>query len=44
MIYRLKKTLHGLKQQQRARYGILGSYLMKYGFDRNENKHILYVK
>ena len=43
-VYRLKKTLYGLKHALRAWYSRIDSYLTHNGFKRSENEPTLYIK
>ena len=43
-VYRLKKTLYGLKEASRAWYKKIDSYFVKYGFQRCPFEHTLYIK
>lgn len=42
MVYKLKKTLYGLKHASRAQYIKIDSYFSQQDFRRSENKHTLY--
>ena len=44
MVCRLHKALYGLKQAQRAQYERLHKYLVKIGFERNDDNNNLYIK
>ena len=41
---RLHKTLYGLKQDPRAWYARLHNYLIKFGFEKNNDNNNLYLK
>jgi len=43
-VYRLKKVLYGLKQDPRAWYSCIDSYLTQNGFQRSECEPTLYIK
>ena len=43
-VYRLKKELYGLKQDLRAWYSHIDSYLTQNGFHRSESEPTLYTK
>jgi hypothetical protein len=43
-VYRLKKTLYGLKQALRAWYKTIDSYFLQNGFHRCPFEHTLYIK
>ena len=44
MVCRLHKALYDLKQAPRAWYERLHNYLLKIGFERTNDKKILYLK
>ena len=43
-VYKLKKTLYGLKQASRGWYGRIDSYLINNGFCRRKSEPTLYTK
>lgn len=43
-VYRLKKSLHGIKQVPRAWYNIIDTYILKNGFCRSITEPTLYTK
>jgi hypothetical protein len=43
-VYRLKKSLYGLKQDPRAWYGRIDSFLMSLGFTKSKDDSNLYFK
>ncbi|XP_073121665.1 uncharacterized protein [Henckelia pumila] len=43
-VYKLKKTLYGLKQSPRAWYGRINDYFIKFGFEKCHFEHTLYIK
>ena len=43
-VYKLYKTLYGLKRAPRAYYDRIDSYFIEQGFERSVNKHALYKK
>ena len=43
-VYRLKKDLYGLKQNPRAWYGRIDSFLMGFGFTKSKDDPNLYFK
>ena len=43
-VYRMQKTLYGLKQDPRAWYSRIDSYLIENGFHRSESEPTLYNK
>jgi hypothetical protein len=43
-VYRLKKSLYGLKQASRSWYNRIDTYLIKSGFGRSQNEPTLYTK
>ena len=43
-VFRLKKTLYGLKQASRAWYDRLTTYLLDHGFKRGQADRTLFVK
>lgn len=44
MVYKLMKTLYGLKQASRAWYSKLNSYLEQLGFKRCPSEHAVYTR
>ena len=44
MVHRLHKALYGLKKAPRAWYERLHNYLVKIGFERNDDNNNLYLK
>ena len=42
-VYKLKKTLYGLKQTPRARYSCIESYFLKEGFETCSREHTLFL-
>ena len=42
-VYKLHKTLHGLKQDPRTWYSGIDSYMLQQGFKRSVNEPTLYV-
>ena len=43
-VYRLRKTLYGLKQAQKAWYGRIDGHLISLGFQNSLSESTLYVK
>lgn len=43
-VYKLKKGIYGLKQTPRAWYRNIDLYMIKEGFNSNNNESTLYVK
>jgi len=43
-VYRLKKTLYGIKQAPRAWDNNIDNYFMEKGFEKSKNEPTLYVK
>ncbi|KAL5777869.1 hypothetical protein ACOSP7_010795 [Xanthoceras sorbifolium] len=43
-VYKLKKTLYGLKQASRAWYSRIEAYFIKEGFEKCDYKHTLFIK
>jgi hypothetical protein len=43
-VYRLNKSLYGLKKAPRAWYKRIDTYLIKSGFNRSQNEPILYTR
>ena len=43
-VYRLRKTLCGLKQAPRASYGRIDFHLLRLGFEKSLSEYTLYVK
>ena len=43
-VFRLNNTLYGLKQDPRALYSRIDSYLINNGFNKSSNERTLYVK
>ena len=43
-VYMMKKELYGLKQDSRAWYSRIDSYLTQYGFHRSGSEPMLYTK
>lgn len=44
MVYRLRKSLYGLKQSPRAWNKMIDSFLVKLGFNKFTSEHDVYVK
>ena len=44
MVWKLHKALYGLKQVPRAWYERLHKYLVKIGFERNDDNNNIYLK
>jgi hypothetical protein len=43
-VYKMKKSLYGLKQSPRAWYGRIDSFLMRFGFTKSKEESNLYFK
>lgn len=43
-VYKLTKSLYGLKQALRAWYRWIDHYFLEHGFEKSQNEHILYIK